>query len=106
MQSSFSTTVRSSETSDPLGSPEFSSLRTLRRLFSQGGLPPCSARSPADDARIAAFFTLQELLHVLGEFRKACSRGSRCRLAVSENGRSPGKVTIEIAIVEEPDQAA
>lgn len=106
MQPSFSKTVRSSEFNDPLDSPEFSSLRALRWLFSRGGLPPCSARSPADDARIAAFFTLQELLYVLGEFRKAYLRGSRCRLAVSENGRSPGKVTIEIAIVDEADWAA
>jgi len=54
-----------------------------------------------DEARITAFFTLQELLHILNEFRNAHLRGSRCRLAVSENGRSPGRVTIEIALVEE-----
>ena len=54
-----------------------------------------------DEARITAFFTLQELLHILNEFRNAHLRGARCRLAVSENGRSPGRVTIEIAILQE-----
>jgi hypothetical protein len=87
---------------DPLDAPEFATLRALRRLFSHGGLPPQDSRSAQDDARIASFFTLQELLYILGEFRKAHLRGARCRLAVSENGRSQDRITIDIAIVEDP----
>lgn len=86
---------------DPLGFSELTSLQTLRRLLARGGLPPQPRRSPADDARIAAFFTLQELLHILTEFRRAHLRGAHCRLVVSENGRSPGRITLEIAIVPE-----
>lgn len=93
---------------DPLGFPELVSLCALSRLLSRGGLPPQALRSPADEARIAAFFTLQELLHILAEFRRAHDEGARCHLAVSENGRSPGRITIEIAIVasDEHDMAA
>jgi hypothetical protein len=86
---------------DPLGFPELASLQHLRRLLSRGGLPPQSRRSPADEARIAAFFTLQELVHILTEFRKARLRGEECHLAVSENGRSTGRITIEITILDE-----
>lgn len=87
---------------DPLDAPELATLRALKRLLASGGLPPQSSRTPADEARIAAFFAVQELLHILDEFRNAHLRGARCRLVVSENGRSPGKVTIEIALVEDP----
>lgn len=91
--------VSGSSPPDPLGFPELASLQALRRVLSRGGLPPQSNRSPADEARIAAFFTLQELLHILTEFRNARAHGAPCHLAVSENGRSPGRLTIEITIV-------
>jgi hypothetical protein len=97
-------TLRLLRGTDPLGSQEFATLRTLKRLLARGGLPPQSCRTPADEARIAAFFTLQELLYILNEFRNAHLRGARCRLAVSENGRSAGKITIEIALLEEEDR--
>jgi hypothetical protein len=90
---------------DPLDAPEFATLRSLKRLLAHGGLPPQASRTPMDEARITAFFTLQELLHILHEFRNAHLRGARCRLAISENGRSPGRVTIEIAVVEDGSPA-
>lgn len=97
----YSRPLRSRRNKDPLAAPEFATLRSIKRLLAEGGLPSQSSRTPMDEARITAFFTLQELLHILNEFRNAHLRGTRCRLAVSENGRSPGRVTIEIAIVEE-----
>lgn len=101
LTTSIPNTLRLLRGKDPLDSQEFATLRTLKRLLAHGGLPPQSCRTPADEARIAAFFTLQELLHILNEFRNAHLRGARCRLAVSENGRSPGKVTIDIELIEE-----
>lgn len=91
--------VARSSHDDPPGFPDLVSLYTLSRLLSRGGLPPRSRCSPADEARIAAFFTLQELLHILTEFQRAHLRGADCHLEVSENGRSPGRITIEVAIV-------
>lgn len=86
-------------TENLLTAPEFSALRALRRALARGGLPPVSRRRPHDEARIAAFFTVQQLLHILEEFRKACARGEAVRLAVSETGMSPTRVHMTIAIV-------
>jgi hypothetical protein len=84
---------------NPLEAPAFSTLRLLRRAFSSGGLPPLSIRTPEDEARIAAFFGLQQLMYILEEFRKACARGEPVRLAVDERAQSPNRIVVDIAIV-------
>ena len=88
-------------TANPLEAPEFSALRTLRRAFSRGGLPPLAKRTPDDESRIAAFFALQQLLHILDEFRRACARGESVRLVIGETGMSPTRILMNIAIVRE-----
>jgi hypothetical protein len=55
-------------------------------------------RTPEDEARLAAFFALQELTHILDQYRRALEDGKPRRLAVREHGRQLGKVVIEIAI--------
>ena len=83
---------------NPLASENFRTLRELRIDFGRGGLPPRDGRTPEDDARIATYRVLQELTHILDQYRRAIDEGRACRLAVSEHGRQLGKVIIEIAI--------
>jgi hypothetical protein len=78
--------------------PEFETLRTLRRRFAHGGLPPFAKRSPEDDARIATFATLAELLRVLREFRDRIARGEAVRLVVAEQVTEPGRMRVELVI--------
>jgi hypothetical protein len=92
-------------TANPLEAPEFSALRTLRRAFSRGGLPPLLERTPDDEARIAAFFALQQLLLILDEFRRACARGESVHLEIDESGMSPTRLLMTIAIVKDEKQA-
>lgn len=66
--------------------------------LAERGLTPTSARTPADEARIAAFFALGELLRLLEAFRGACLRGEPARLAVVIRRRSRRHVTVEIEI--------
>jgi hypothetical protein len=81
-----------------LAAPEFETLRDLRRRFARGGLPPVATRSPEDDARIAVFSTLVELLRVLREFRDRVARGEAVRLQVCEQPTEPGRMRIELVI--------
>lgn len=81
---------------DPLEAPEFAALRELRRRLSRGGLP--GQRTPEDDARLAAFATLQELLLVLGEFRVRVRRGDAVRLRVLEQQSTPARMRLEVVI--------
>lgn len=83
---------------DPIAGEDFHALRTLREAFALLGLPQQSERTATDEARIATFFVLQELLHLLGQFRRAVEQGELPRLVVSEHGRQLGKVVIEIRI--------
>ena len=83
---------------NPIAGVAFRALRELRFDFGRGGLPPRDHRSPEDEARIAAFCVLQELIHILDQFRRATEQGEPRRLVVSEHGRQLGKVIIEIAI--------
>lgn len=83
---------------DPVGGEIFRSLRDLRADFGRGGLPPRDERTPEDEARIAAFCVLQELVHILDQFRRVIEQGEQCRLVVSERGRQLNKVIIEITI--------
>ena len=83
---------------DPIAGEDFRALRALRDAFALGGLPQQSERTATDEARIATFFVLQELLHLLGQFRRAVDQGKLPRLVVSEHGRQLGKVVIEIRI--------
>src|SRR5262249_48438998 len=81
-----------------LDSPEFETLRTLRRRLAHGGLPPVAERSPEDDARIATFATLVCLLRVLREFRDRVARGEAVRLELREQTTEPGRMRVEIVI--------
>ena len=83
---------------NPLASEHFRMLRELRFELGRDGLPPDDRRTPADDARISAFFLLQELNHILDQFRRAVEEGKPSRLVVREHGRQLGRVVIEIAI--------
>lgn len=86
---------------DPLTSPEFAALRAVHWSLSQGGLPAVAERTAADEARIAAFFAIQELLHLLEDFHRACMRGDPCHLVVNDRGRTRDRVIIEIQMVYE-----
>jgi hypothetical protein len=66
--------------------------------FGRGGLPPKDRRLPEDEARIAAFCVLQELVHILDQFRRSVEQGEHCRLVVSEHGRQIGRIAIEVTI--------
>lgn len=83
---------------DPIAGEDFRTLRELRDAFALGGLPQQGERTATDEARIAAFFVLQELLHLLVQFRRAVEQGKLPRLVVSEHGRQLGRVVIEIRI--------
>jgi hypothetical protein len=83
---------------DVLAAPEFSTLRKLRRLFARGGLPPHDSRSPEDDARIACFVVISDLLRVLEDFRQSIARGERVRLVVREQRTAAGWMRAEVAI--------
>ena len=83
---------------NPLAAESFRALRELRTEFGRGGLPPLDRRTPEDDARIVAFFVLNETTHIFDQFRRAVEQGKRCRLVVNEHGRQLGKVVIEITI--------
>ena len=85
---------------NPLAGESCRMLRELRVAFGRGGLPPRDRRTPEDEARIAAFFVLKELTHILDQYRRAVEEGKPCRLAVNEHGRQLGKVVIEITIEE------
>ncbi len=85
--------------SDPLDAPEYDTLRALRRAFARGGVSPRVARTPADDARIAASLAIEQLLGVLEAYRKACLRGEPVIVEISERGRSPRRIVMDIALV-------
>jgi hypothetical protein len=98
--------ARSRRPRDPLASPEFTALRAIHRSLSEGDLPPGAERSPAEDARITAFFALQELLRILDDFAHACMSGERCHLIAEDKGTEKDKdrVTVELRI--EPEVPA
>jgi len=87
---------------DPLAGEDFRTLRELRDAFGRGGLPASSDRTATEEARITVFFVLQELLHLLGQYRRAVERGERPRLVVSEHGRQLRKIVLEVRIEAEP----
>jgi len=87
--------------SNPIGSEPFRALRELRKVFGSGGIPPKEQRTSEDEARIAAFCALQEIVHILDQFRRSIEKGERCHLVVSEHGRQLGRVVIELAITDE-----
>lgn len=84
---------------NPLEAPEFTTIRLLQRAFLSGGIPPLSMQTAEDEARIAAFFVLHQLMHILEQFREACAWGERVRLMIHEHGRSPTRIVLEIAIL-------
>jgi hypothetical protein len=89
----------------PFSIPEHAALRDLRRVLARGGLPAVDRRTPEDNARIAAFRTVEELLVVLDEFKRRVERGEPCRLVEREHPREAGRLVIELAIVVEPAEA-
>jgi hypothetical protein len=86
----------------PLALPEIRALRELRRALSFGGLTPSHRRSPEDCARIGAFRVLQELLHLLDQFRRRVEQGERVRLVEREHIRESGRLLIELVIEARP----
>lgn len=84
---------------DPLDAPEYDLLEALRLAFARGGLSRRAARTPADEARIAAALTLDQLLRVLEAYREASLRGEPVILEVGERGRSPRRIVMDIAVV-------
>ncbi len=96
------TPVPSSEGSRASGvftlAPEFRALRELRDAFGRGGLPPAAERTPEESTRLAAFRTLQELLHLVAQFQRRVGQGERVDLVVHERGRELGRVVLELAI--------
>lgn len=78
--------------------PELKALRELRSALAFGGLPPLARRTPEDSARIAAFRAIEELLHVLNQYRRRIESGERCRLVEREHGREPGRLLVELVI--------
>jgi hypothetical protein len=84
---------------DPLATLAFTSLRAVTWSLAEGGIPPASKRTPADEARIVTLFALGELLRLLDSFRRARLRGEAVRLRVEARRRSRRHVTIELRIV-------
>jgi hypothetical protein len=83
---------------DLLASPSFRALRTLLRDFARGGLPSRAARTPEEDARLAAFHALNELVHLLDQYRRRIARGERVRLRVTNEGRRLDQALIALTI--------
>ncbi|MFT3764391.1 MAG: hypothetical protein QM820_02555 [Minicystis sp.] len=86
-----------------LAAPPFHALRDLLRAFSRGGMPSRASRTPEEDARLVVFQTLNELVHLLDQFRRRAERGEPVRLLVKERGRQMGRAVVEIAIVGDGD---
>ncbi|APR77542.1 Hypothetical protein A7982_02889 [Minicystis rosea] len=82
-----------------LGAPAFHALRDVLRAFARGGMPSRASRTPDEDARLAVFQTLNELVLVLDQFRRRAERGEAVRLLVTERAREMGRAMVEIAIV-------
>jgi hypothetical protein len=83
---------------NPIADATFQALRDLRRDFGCAGIPSKDCRTQEDDARLVSFCVLQELVHILDQFRRAVEQGEQCRLVVREHGRQLGKAIIEISI--------
>lgn len=86
---------------DPVEGRWFCDLRLLRRLVGVGGLPPRDKRTAGDEARIAAFRAVQDLVQILEDFGRLIMNGERVRLNVREHGRETRRVVIEIVIEDE-----
>jgi len=85
-----------------LAIPELKTLRELRRTLAYGGIPAADKRTPEDDARIAAFRAIEELLRLLDEYRRRVERGEHCRLVEREHPLEPGRLLLELAIEVRP----
>ncbi len=75
--------------------PEHAALRELRRALARGHLPGQGQRTPEDDARNAAFRTVEELLALFDELERRVERGDACRLVEHEQPREAGRMLIE-----------
>ena len=82
--------------SDPLSAPEFATLRDVRRSLSKGGLP--ATRTPADEARLSAFYVVQETLRFMEEFRARVRRGESVRIRAIEQKSVSGRLAIVLEI--------
>jgi hypothetical protein len=78
--------------------PELRLLQELREALARGGMPPPDKRTPEDSARIGAFRTVAELLHLFGRLKRRIEGGERCRLVEREHAREPGRLVIELVI--------
>jgi hypothetical protein len=82
--------------------PEFTALREVRSALGRGGLPSPDQSTPQEQARLASFRTLEELLRILDEYRRRIESGERCRLVEREHERVPGQLLVELVIEEVP----
>src|SRR5690242_9713 len=78
--------------------PEHAALRELRRALARGHLPGQGRRTPEDDARNAAFRTVEELLALFEELERRVERGDACRLVEREQPREAGRMVVELVI--------
>lgn len=95
---------------DPLALPAFATLRALRRELSRGGMPAENERTAEDQARIALFVVVSDVLRVLEDFRARVQRGEAVRLRTrpidNTEGRARFDVTIEPVTIEPVAPAA
>ncbi|APR80644.1 Hypothetical protein A7982_05991 [Minicystis rosea] len=84
--------------SSPFSIPEARALRELRRALARGGLPPRGERTPEDEARIASFRVMEELLRLLDHYRRRIESGERCRLVEHQHQVDPDRLHLEIEV--------
>lgn len=78
--------------------PEIEALRELRRALACGGIPPLDKRTPSDCARIAAFYTVLDLVRLLEAFKSRFEGGERCRIVEVRRSHELRRFAIEFAI--------
>jgi len=78
--------------------PEFRALAEVRRAFVKGGIPLATPRTTEASARLAVFWALYELGHLLDEIEHRSRAGEPCWASVRASEIRPGRVVLEIAI--------
>ena len=78
--------------------PPLEALRALRGGLAAGRLTPADQRTPDENVGNAIFRTLDELLHVVDEYRRRGRTGERCRLVEHEHVRKDGHMVVEFVI--------
>jgi hypothetical protein len=78
--------------------PELRLLQELRAALARGGMSPRDRRTPEDCARLALFRVEEEVLRLLGQFKRRIEGGERCRLVEKEHAQEPGRLVVELVI--------